>query len=141
MNETPTPPPIGGFDHLHVYVADRAAAVRWYARVLGLSPVEALRHWAEGGGPLTLADADGRVHVALFERPPQANRAVLALAVPSADWPRWRAHLRAQGIASTFEDHGESWSVYFDDPDGNPYEITCYEVAALRGASHDAISH
>lgn len=141
MNDAQTPPPIGGFDHLHVFVADRAAAVRWYERVLGLRPVEALRHWAQGGGPLVVADAAARVHLALFERPPQANRAMLALAIAAADWPRWQAHLRLQGIASTIEDHGESWSIYFDDPDGNPYEITCYEVASLRGASHDAMSH
>ena len=32
------------------------------------------------------------------------------------------------------EDHEVSWSLYFSDPDGNPYEITCYEYAELASA-------
>jgi sugar lactone lactonase YvrE len=29
------------------------------------------------------------------------------------------------------EDHQVSWSLYFSDPDGNPYEITSYEYGEL----------
>jgi catechol-2,3-dioxygenase len=28
-------------------------------------------------------------------------------------------------------DHGLAWSLYFADPDGNPYEITTYDHAAV----------
>ncbi len=126
-----------GFDHLHVQVADRAAAQAWYARVLGLRPVAALAHWAQGGGPLVLADAGGGVHLALFERAPApGERPLLALRVDAAGFTDWRRHLeRELGAAPAFEDHGEALSLYFADPDGNGYEITCYEVdAALRAA-------
>jgi catechol 2,3-dioxygenase-like lactoylglutathione lyase family enzyme len=134
-------PPLQGFDHLHVYVADRPAAAAWYERVLGLRPVAALAHWAAGGGPLVIGNGSGTLHLALFERARQANRAMLAVAVDAAQWQPWRQHLAAQRVEASFEDHGESWSLYFDDPDGNPYEITCYDVAALRGGSHQAMHH
>jgi NAD(P)-dependent dehydrogenase (short-subunit alcohol dehydrogenase family)/catechol 2,3-dioxygenase-like lactoylglutathione lyase family enzyme len=121
-------PPLVGVDHLHVYVQDRAAAERWYADVLGLHRVESLAGWAADGGPLTLADAAARVHLALFERPPQPNRATIALGADADAFIAWRARLaRRLGAAPEAVDHELSWSIYFSDPDGNPYEITCYQ--------------
>jgi catechol 2,3-dioxygenase-like lactoylglutathione lyase family enzyme len=128
-------PTIQGIDHLHLFVADRAAAQRWYAEVLGFEPVAELAHWAAGGGPLTLADAGGTVHLALFERPPQPCRSTIAFGVTAAQFAAWQKHLAAclpqppQGV-----DHGAAWSLYFSDPDGNPYEITTYEHAQIRAA-------
>jgi catechol 2,3-dioxygenase-like lactoylglutathione lyase family enzyme len=129
-----TAPAIARVDHVHVFVRDRAAATAWYARVLGMQPVGAFAHWAADGGPLTVADASGAVHLALFERPPQPNRATVALAVDAAGFAAWQAHLRATlGAGSVrLEDHGLSLSIYFSDPDGNPYEITTYEVEGKR---------
>jgi catechol-2,3-dioxygenase len=31
-------------------------------------------------------------------------------------------------------DHGFAWSLYFEDPDANPFEITSYEYGAIRAA-------
>ena len=112
-------------DHIHVFVADRTAAQRWYAEVLGLIPVAALAHWAKDGGPLTLANADGAIHLALFERPPKASRSTVAFGVNQQVWQAWRQHLDQLALSYTAEDHGQTVSIYFDDPDGNPYEITC----------------
>ena len=135
---TEAAPPLTGVDHLHVHVQDRAAAERWYADALGLRRVEALARWAVDGGPLTLADADDRVHLALFERPPQPNRATIALGTDAAGFIAWRRRLaRRLGEAPRAVDHEVSWSIYFSDPDGNPYEITCYQhgsVAAVLQA-------
>jgi catechol 2,3-dioxygenase-like lactoylglutathione lyase family enzyme len=131
-----TPPPIAGVDHLHVYVADRPAATRWYARVLGLKPVPDLSGWAAGGGPLVVASQDRSLQIALFERPRQPCRSTIALGVAAPDFEPWRAHLLAcLGKAPHFEDHGQAWSLYFDDPDGNPYEITCGDVPGLRASA------
>jgi catechol 2,3-dioxygenase-like lactoylglutathione lyase family enzyme len=128
-------PPIASVDHLHVFVQDRAAAERWYADVLGLRRVDALTHWAADGGPLTLADDADRVHLALFERPPQPNRATIALGVDAAAFIAWRAHLaRWLGAAPEAVDHDQSWSIYFSDPDRNPYEITCYQHDTIAAA-------
>lgn len=125
-------PPLRGFDHLHVHVSDRSASERWYARVLGLERVPEFAGWASDGGPLTLADRSGSVHVALFERPASSRHATLALAVDAAGFRAWRAHLgRELSAPPELEDHGLSWSLYFSDPDGNPFEITTHEYAAL----------
>ncbi len=129
-----SPPALIGFDHFHVHVRDRAAAESWYARVLGLHRVEALAHWSEGGGPLTLVDAKDTVHLALFERSPTGpHHATLALRVDATAFRAWRVHLAAElPQPPSHEDHGESVSIYFRDPDGNPYEITCWDVEGTR---------
>jgi catechol 2,3-dioxygenase-like lactoylglutathione lyase family enzyme len=135
---TDNAPALDGIDHIHVFVTDRSAAEVWYARVLGLSRVLRLEGWAADGGPLTLADASGRIHLALFERGAQACRSTIALGTSAAGFMAWRAHLAVTlGKAARTEDHQLSWSMYFADPDGNPYEITSYEydvVGALLAA-------
>ena len=37
-------PNLQDIDHIHVLVADRAAAERWYAQALGLHRIVELRH-------------------------------------------------------------------------------------------------
>ena len=124
-------PAIQGIDHLHLFVADRDAAERWYAEVLGFRRVAEQAHWAADGGPLTLSDAGGKAHLALFERPPRPNRTTIAFGVSAAQFEAWRRHLPERlGLAVQVVDHGAAWSLYFSDPDGNPYEITTYELAA-----------
>ena len=133
MNDVSSPPALLGVDHVHVYVADRAAAERWYCDVMGLTRVASLAFWAGDGGPLTLHDASDTVHLALFERPPQRTRSTVALRVDAPGFLAWRAHLErvlARPIKAV--DHDASWSLYFEDPDGNPYEITTYEYTAVR---------
>jgi catechol 2,3-dioxygenase-like lactoylglutathione lyase family enzyme len=77
-------PAFEAIDHLHLNVSDRPAAEAWYARVLGLRRLAAYEHWAQDGGPLTVADADGRLNLALFERPPQGGVPTIALRVTAA---------------------------------------------------------
>ena len=126
-------PTLGRIDHIHVMVADRAAAEAWYARVFGMRRIEELAFWAEGGGPLTLASAEGLIHLALFERPRQPNRATIAIGVTAPQFLAWRKHLQAElGAEPKLEDHALSWSMYFSDPDGNPYEITTYDHAQCK---------
>lgn len=127
------PPELTVVDHIHVMVSDRDAAEAWYARVLGMRRVRALEVWATGAGPLTLSSAEGGIHLALFERPRQPCRSTIALRVSALPFLAWRSHLRAVLDAEpALEDHDLSWSVYFSDPDGNPYEITSYEYAELE---------
>jgi catechol 2,3-dioxygenase-like lactoylglutathione lyase family enzyme len=129
-------PTLERFDHAHIYVDDRAAAQRWYERVLGLRPVPELVRWAEDDGPLTVSDPARAVHLALFERPgPSRRTGTIALLVSATEFEVWREHLtRELGEEPNFQDHELSWSLYFADPDGNPYELTCYDVEALRAA-------
>jgi catechol 2,3-dioxygenase-like lactoylglutathione lyase family enzyme len=125
-------PALERVDHIHVFVADRAASEEWYARVMGLGRVTELEFWAPDGGPLTIGNPSGTIHLALFERPAQKCRSTIALSATGPDFLVWRAHLsQVLGRAVEAVDHEVSWSLYFSDPDGNPYEITSYEYAAL----------
>jgi catechol 2,3-dioxygenase-like lactoylglutathione lyase family enzyme len=126
-------PPLQGFDHVHVFVRDRSAATAWYRDTLGFTVVPEFEGWAPGDGPLTLRDAGDRIHLALFERPSQPNRATIALRADAAGLAAWHAHLSLHlGQPPVVEDHGLSMSIYFSDPDGNPFEIATYEHAAAR---------
>ncbi len=129
------PPTLQAIDHIHVLVSDRGAAEQWYAQVLGLHRVGELESWATGGGPLTIGNVAGTVHLALFERVPEASRSTIALSVSGAEFIAWKLHLsNVLGRQVEAEDHRLSWSVYFNDPDGNPYEITSYEYSAIASA-------
>ena len=130
------PPEIDAFDHVHVYAANRAAAEAWYRDVLGFVRTRELEFWAPDGGPLTLQNEQGTVHLALFERPRQACRSTVALRVGAAAFGRWRDHLNSVlNGAVTMQDHEVSLSLYFADPDGNPFEITTYDYAMAKAAT------
>jgi catechol-2,3-dioxygenase len=132
------PPVLERIDHIHVFVADREAAESWYREVLGLRRVPELAFWATDGGPLTLADAGGAIHLALFEKPARPCRSTIALAVNAEGFMAWLKHLSGTfGQALQAVDHQVAWSMYFADPDGNPYEITCYEHEAVAARLHE----
>lgn len=123
------PPSLDRIDHIHVFVADRTAAERWYQQVLGLERVAALAFWAdEPGGPLIMANSGSTVCLSLFERTPEPCRATIALGVNGHQFLRWFNWL-SQALPSPprLEDHQLAWSLYFNDPDGNPFEITTYD--------------
>lgn len=124
-------PSLGRIDHVHVFVTDQPRAERWYADVLGLHRDPALASWSEGGGPLMLR-GPGDIMLALFERPAQANRTTIAFAVTADAFTAWRTRLEAHlDRPVDIVDHDVAWSIYFDDPDDNPFEITCYDYAPL----------
>ena len=119
-------------DHVHVYTPERARAETWYGRVLGLTRVTEFEHWASKEGPLFLSNPERSVSLALFERPPQSTRSVIAFRVTGEDFITWRTHLREVFGSIEEVDHAGSWSLYFTDPDGNPFEITSYDYKFLR---------
>ena len=56
----------------------------------------------------------------------------IALATSAEGLLAWQRHLAlALGKEPPRVDHEVSWSIYFEDPDGNPFEITTYDHAAL----------
>jgi catechol 2,3-dioxygenase-like lactoylglutathione lyase family enzyme len=85
MNTT-TPLSLRCVDHVHVFVTDRAAAEAWYERVLGLKRMKEYEFWAANGGPLTIQNEQGTVHIALFERPAQPCRSTVAFGVNAAEF-------------------------------------------------------
>jgi len=125
-------PTLQRVDHVHVYVSDRAQAERWYADALGFRRIKGLEFWAAEGGPLTIADESGSIHLALFEQPRQPCRSTVAFAADATQFLAWCSHL-AEVLKQPMQpvDHQVAWSLYFSDPDGNPFEITCYDYDLL----------
>lgn len=120
-------------DHIHIYVTDRVAAEKWYHDVFGLDRYAKLEEWASPQGPLMLCNDCGSVMLALFERPAEPNRAVIAFGVSGQEFVNWVEHLgKVLNEAPEPVDHGASWSVYFYDPDRNPFEITTYDYDVVK---------
>ena len=85
-------PAFDRIDHIHLYATHRNSAEQWYADVMGFKRVPELESWADGG-PLTLSNSSGTVHIALFEAPAQPCRSVIALSVGAEEFVAWRQHL------------------------------------------------
>ena len=132
-------PALSGIDHVHVFVSDRVAAEAWYHRILGFKRLPHLEFWAADGGPLTLANAASSIHLALFEKSREKCRSTVALGAGATEFLAWRTHLRsAFGRDIEVVDHRVAWSLYFEDPDGNPFEITSYEYDAVSARLREA---
>ncbi len=119
-------------DHVHVFVSDRLRAETWYRDVLDLRREPWLEVWATAKGPLKLTNSSGSIRLALFEAPPQPSRSTIALRVDGARFLSWLARIEsALERRLDVVDHDLAWSIYFDDPFANPYEITCCDHAAI----------
>lgn len=122
----------GGIDHVHVYVKSRQEAEQWYERILGFSRDEAYIAWADDpNGPLTIKNPEGTIHLALFETDkPTAD--TIAFGASGEEFMSWKAHLESLVIELRLTDHDMSYSLYFNDPDGNLHEITTYDPQHVR---------
>ena len=124
-------PKLQNIDHIHVFVPDRQKALDWYSAILGFKPVNRLLFWAKTG-PLTIGNEEGSIQIALFEGEPDNNRSVIAFNATGEEFIN--RHKRINNALSEFievEDHSVSFSIYFEDPYGNPYEITSYDYEIL----------
>lgn len=119
-------PKITAIDHIHVYVKNRRLAEQWYRDILGLEPVAEFAQWVADKGPLTIGNAQGNIHLALFESA-RVQNTLIAFSVTAENFFAWIEHLKDSEIAINIFDHELSWSIYFKDPDDNPFEITTYE--------------
>lgn len=120
-------PKLSGIDHVHVYVKNWADAEAWYQSVLGFKRIEKFMVWAVDNGPLTLENAEGNVHLALFERNDHPDTSAIAFGASGEEFMSWKQHLKGQGLELRISDHDLAYSLYFSDPWGNLHEITTYE--------------
>ena len=122
--------PIWGVRHIAFRVRDIEAARRWYSDILGMEvedefPGQALfvRFGPYYHHDLAIFQADKAADL------PAENAvglAHIALLVDSLEGVRqWYHHLKANGVEVRSSDHGVTRSIYFTDPDGNPFEIYC----------------
>lgn len=124
-------PKLISIDHIHLSVGDRTLAEKWYKDVLGFTRIVSLERWAVDGGPLTIASASGNIHLALFENA-EVQSTIVAFNVGAKEFFEWMVHLDLKGIFVKEVDHDLSWSIYFKDLDGNPFEITTYEYDRVK---------
>lgn len=129
-------------DHVELFVPDRELAAEWLDRVLGLQVDPDCLQWAEDPrGPLMVKTADAGTKIALFQGEPQGEAAPvgikrIAFRVGRAGFEDLLARLEELGLRNRgravpngeYADHGGARSIYFDDPWGNPFEVTTYEV-------------
>jgi catechol 2,3-dioxygenase len=122
--------PIWGVRHVAIRVKDIEAARRWYEDVLGMTvedefPGRALfvRFGPYYHHDLAIFQADEKAAA------PDQNSvglAHIALLIDSLEGVKqWYQHLKSKGVDVRGSDHGVTRSIYFTDPDGNPFEIYC----------------
>ncbi len=140
-------------DHIHVFVPDQYEAAVWYQEILGLEILVEHQDWAMSGGPLTISSDGGNTSLALFQRAQSgATSNTIAFRVSGAAFMAFLAGLEERAVfdhsgnritGDNIVDHDRSFSVYFCDPYGNPYELTTYEYqyvsARLGRLPKDAI--
>lgn len=136
---------VSQIDHVHVYVADRGAAARWYADVLGLEVLNEIEN-EDDGGPLIVSSDGGGTSLALFKRKSDdaaRTRSTIAFRVGGDSFLEFLGRLPSLNVegengrpltASDVVDHDYCHSLYFSDPDGNPYELTTYDYDDVRAS-------
>ena len=117
---------LSGIDHIHINVKNRELSESWYKKVFGFKRAESLAFWAKDGGPLIIQNETGTIHLALFESD-DIQSTIIAFNVSFSGFASFIKHLSNLGISVKPIDHEISWSIYFKDPDGNPYEVTTYD--------------
>jgi glyoxylase I family protein len=126
---------VAGFDHIVLRVADKAAMLRFYCEVLGLTvdrdrPELGLTHIRAGEQLIDLVTLDGPLGRAGGAGPAVEGRNLdhFALRVRPFDKDAIRAHLAGRGVEVIDEGrrygaNGDGWSLYVRDPEGNTVEL------------------
>jgi len=117
------------FSHFGIHVTDLARMEDFYTRVLGLLVSD--RGSLPGGAALVFLSRDPDEHhqvVLAAGRPPGVDYNVvnqISFKLPAlADLQAMHARVREEGIKEfRIVTHGNAWSVYFADPEGNRVEL------------------
>ena len=141
-------------DHVEVFVPSRREAAQWYQRVLGCEIVAEYEHWSKSdAGPLMISPDAGNTKLALFRGEPQSGRptAGFHLVAFRVDGPSFITFVkdvssleltnhRGETVTSkSAVDHGQAFSIYFNDPYGHRLEITTYDSEVVREALEQTV--
>ena len=121
--------PVASFSHFGIHVTDSAKMEAFYTRVLGLLVAD--RGDLPGGASLVFLSRDPDEHhqmVLVSGRPPGGGYNVvnqISFKLPAlGDLQTMHARLREEGIKEfRIVTHGNAWSIYFADPEGNRVEL------------------
>ena len=124
-------PKLQNIDHIHVIVSDRQKALDWYNNILGLKPSKEIIVLPKSG-PLMIRNNEGNINIALFKGKSKDNQAVIAFKVSGEQFINCHNTI-THSLTENLEvvDHDIQFSIYFEDPFGNPYEITSYDYDML----------
>jgi catechol 2,3-dioxygenase-like lactoylglutathione lyase family enzyme len=130
-------------DHVELFVPDQYEAAQWYEKVFGLKILPEFEHWA-ATGPLMISSDGGSTMLALFTGTPtgaDAGFRRVAFRVDAAGFLAFADRLTELDLTSMgggrltpddVVDHEPSWSYYFTDPWGYPFEITTYDYDSVK---------
>ncbi|MBL8152879.1 MAG: VOC family protein [Anaerolineae bacterium] len=131
-------------DHVELFVPDQYEAARWYQAVFGMEVLKPFESWAQAG-PLMISSDGGSTKLALFKGQPLGDRAAVgfrrvAFRVDGAGFLTFLSRLEQHPLMNGGQpvtpadvvDHDLSFSIYFVDPWGNPYEVTTYDMDSIR---------
>ena len=126
---------IDDIDHIEMFVSDRLKSAKWYEDVFGLCLIHDLDRWSKIG-PLFIGNNDRTVMLALIhgirENDGSINR--IAFRTSGKRFVDFVSHvddlnllfIKEQVTRNNVVDHDISFSIYFDDPDGNKLELTSW---------------
>ena len=123
------PLPRPALTHLGFYVMEMAPMVEFYTGLLGMVVTD---RGEFGGAVWTFMSGDPREHhqiVLATGRPAKSFQQInqLSFRLPDLEALRtYHRHLNVTGVAGLEAvTHGNSWSIYFRDPEGNRIEFYC----------------
>ncbi|HET7323993.1 MAG TPA: VOC family protein [Halococcus sp.] len=134
-------------DHVELVVPDRYEAAQWYEQVLGLEICDDYQQWADDGGPLHISSDGGKTKLALFEGQPSGSRETtgsrrVAFRVGGTEFIDFITRVEDLPVPDVgreedqddIADHDLAFSIYFQDPYGNPLEVTTYDYETVATA-------
>ena len=128
-------------DHIEMFVSDREKTAKWYEEIFGLKPIKELDVWSKIG-PLFIGTENREVTLALMNGKKDIDGSINRMAFRTTGWQflDFLNRIDEMGLFFLNEkvtkeqvvDHDLSYSIYFDDPDGNKLELTCYDHEYLK---------
>ena len=132
---------IEDIDHIEMFVSDREKAAKWYDEIFGLKPIKELEIWSKIG-PLFVGNKDRSVTLAIMNGKKENDGSINRIAFRTSGEKFIDFLNRVDEMGLFFQnekvtkeqvvDHDLSFSIYFDDPDGNKLELTSYDHDYLQ---------
>ena len=134
---------VDAVDHIELYVEDQIRSIKWYDEIFGFKIIKELEFWSKSkGGPLFIGNMKNNIKIALFKGNQRNDGSIrrIAFSVSGKNF-LYFLHRLSDSPVFSFEkkitkdnvvDHDISYSIYFNDPDGNKLELTSYDYDLLH---------